>query len=327
MSGMKTSGKRNLTIFSKHLLISVSLILATSCAATRDQQVRLSSSNYLGLAPAPLPQYKPGTKFVYSNGTWETVTQVISDGVTWTNHRGDKSTGLPDFTYKRHTWQTKKRQGNRKYAQTKFWVGVTTKTLWPLKPGNKTRFDEYGRWSDSSGVERDYDSYWSCEVKGTERISVVAGDFDTWKITCKRYPDRFRSTSKTREYRTWYYAPSINHWVLEVRDYNGYRENRRKELAAILPDLDFFAEQDEDLVSLKKQFQNTLETSKKGITDIWQNPRGQIFVSMTPKKSFRLGNGNVCRQYQQVIGNGSYTYQFPGIACRNDDGRWIVPRR
>lgn len=327
MIGMMTANKRNHKIVKRLSLIAAISLIISSCAATRDQEVTSSPLNQLALDPAPLPHYKPGTKFVYSNGTWETVTQVGTDGVTWTNHRGDQSTGLSDFTYKRHTWQTRDRQGNRWYDQTKFWLGETTTTLWPLQPGNKTRFDEYGLWSDSSGVERDYDSYWSCEVKGTEKISVVAGDFETWKITCKRYPNRFRSTSKTREYRTWYYAPSIDHWVLEVRDYNGYRENRRKELAAILPDLGSYAEQDEDIVALKKQFQNTLETSKTGIPDIWENPRGQLFVSMTPKKSFRLGNGNVCRQYQQVIGTAGYANEYPGIACRSKEGRWIVPRR
>jgi hypothetical protein len=324
---MITAETGNLARITKLLLIGALLLSLSSCAATSNQGTSSPAANQLGLAPAPLPHYQVGTKFVYSNGTWETVTRIGPEGVTWKNHRGNESTGQPDFTYKRHTWQTRDRRGNREHRQTEFWLGEKTTTLWPLQVGNKTRFDEFGRWFNSSGGTRNYDSYWSCEVEGSERISVVAGDFDTWKITCKRYPNRFRSTSKTREYRTWYYAPSINHWVLEERDYNGYRKNRRKELAAILPDLGSFTEKDEDVVSLKKQFQNTLESSKRGTTDIWENPREQLFVSMTPKKLFRLGNGDVCRQYHQVIGDAGYTFEFPGIACRNGNGRWVVPRR
>ena len=309
------------------MLLPLAIFLMASCTATRNQAPLTSGSNQLGLPPASLPNYKPGTKFVYSNGTWETVMEAGSEQVTWINHRGNQSSGYPDFTYKRHTWKTRDRQGTRSFNQTDFWLQEATKTLWPLKPGNKTRYDEIGWWSSSSGVERGYDSYWSCEVMGTERISVVAGDFDTWKITCRRYPDKFRANRKTREYRTWYYAPSINHWVLEVRDYNGYRENRRKELAAILPDLSSFATADDEVAFMKKQFQNTLETSPRGTTDIWQNPHTQLYVSMTPKNSFRLENGNVCRQYHQKIGRGGDTYEFPGIACRTGEGRWTVPRR
>ena len=317
--------------FSRLMLTNVlpllAAVLVTSCAASRNQEMLATGSNSLGLPPAPLPHYEAGTKFVYSNGTWETVMEAGPEQVAWINHRGNLSTGYPDFTYKRNTWKTRDRQGTRSYSQSDFWLQEATRTLWPLKSGNKTRYDEIGWWSSSSGMERGYDSYWSCEVMGTERISVAAGDFDTWKITCRRYPDKFRANRKTREYRTWYYAPSINHWVLEERDYNGYRKNRRKELAAILPDLDSFTEKVEDVVSLKRQFQNTLESSKTGITDIWENPRGQLYASMTPKKSFRLENGNICRQYHQVIGSAGNTYEFPGIACRNGAGRWAVPRR
>ncbi len=321
------STNKKYLITTEYLLIVAALFLVTSCTAKHNQEANTIPSNVLGLTPAPLPHYKVGTKFVYSNGTWETVTKVGPDGISWKNHRGNESTGLSDFTYKRQTWQTKDRRGNRNYSQTEFWFEEMTTTLWPLQTGNRTRFDEYGRWTDSSGVERSYDSYWSCEVEGTQRVSVAAGDFDTWKITCKRYPNSYRSTSKTREYRTWYYAPSVNHWVLEVRDYNGYRENRRKELAAILPDLRSFTEKDEDVVILKKQFQNTLETSLQGIPNIWENQREQLFVSMTSKKLFRLRNGDVCRQYHQVIGDTGLTYEYPGIACRNNNGRWVVPRR
>ncbi len=303
------------------------ITLISSCAATTDRGELLSVSNTQGLPPAQLPQYRVGTKYVYSNGTWETVSKVGPEGVTWINHRGFESTGSSDFTYKRLKWQTKNRHGMRKHNQAQFWLDEETTTLWPLQAGNKTRYDEYSQVFSSSGVDQSYDSYWSCAVEGTERISVVAGDFDTWKITCKRYPNGFRSTSRVREYRTWYYAPAINHWVLEVRDYNGYRENRRKELAAVLPDVSTFIVQEEDVVSIKKQFQNTLEANQKEDTATWVKSQGQLLVSITPKGLFRIGNGDVCRQYHQVFTEAGMAHQYPGIACRNNEGRWVVPRR
>jgi surface antigen len=202
-----------------------------------------------------------------------------------------------------------------------------TPSIWPLEVGKKTRFDEIGRWFDEYGLEHRYDSFWSCEVKGTERISVGAGDFDTWKITCRRYPDKFRATSKTREYRTWYYAPAVNHWVKEERDYNGYRENRMKELVAVLPDLQTFTTDDNDILAIQKQFQNALEANQIGDTNVWENFDQQLVIGVTPVQSYKHPNGGICRQYLQVLAKDGFPFEFPGIACRNGRNRWTVPRR
>lgn len=280
-----------------------------------------------GLKTAPIPKYRAGTKFVYSNGTWETVLKVSSDGVTWKNHRDSISTGSPDFTYKRFKWQTKDRYGYRDFVQTRFLMAPRTTTLWPLAIGNKTRFDENGRWFDELGYEHLYDSFWSCEVTGTETVSVGAGEFETWKIMCKRFPNKFKSTSKVREYRTWYYAPSINHWVLETRDYNGFRENRRKELVAVLPDLQTFTADLNDILLVQKQFQNAMESNQNGNTNVWENFQQQIVIGVTPVKSYKHSSGGICRQYSQIIAKEGLPYEYPGIACRTTKGRWEVPRR
>lgn len=280
-----------------------------------------------GLKSAPLPKYRAGTKFVYSNGTWETVLKVSSEGITWKNHRNSISTGSPDFTYKRFKWQVKDRYGYRDFEQTRFLLAPRTTTLWPLAVGNKTRFDENGRWFDELEYEHQYDSFWSCRVTGTEKVSVGAGEFDTWKITCKRFPDKFKSTSKVREYRTWYYAPSINHWVLETIDYNGYRENRRKELVAILPDLQTFTADRNDILLVQKQFQNALESNQNGKTNVWENFQQQLVIGVTPVKSYKNSSGGICRQYNQIIAKEGLPYEYPGIACRTPEGRWEVPRR
>ncbi len=284
-------------------------------------------SNTLGLKASPMPRYRPGTTFVYSDGSWETAIKVGSDGITWRNHRGSISTGSQDFIKKRFKWQTKNRYGYREFKQTTFIMSPPAPSIWPLELGNKTRFDEIGRWFDEYGIEHRYDSFWSCEVKGTERISVGAGDFDTWKITCRRYPDKFRATSKTREYRTWYYAPIINHWVKEVRDYNGYKKNRMKELVAVLPDLQTFTTDENDILSIQKQFQNALEANQIGDTNVWENFDQQLVIGVTPVQSFKHPDGGICRQYLQVLAKEGLPYEFPGIACRNGRGRWAVPRR
>jgi surface antigen len=290
----------------------------------------LSSSadgNALGLKPAPLPKYQPGNTYVYANGTWETAIDVSAEGITWRNHRGWLSTGSADFTYKRFKWETTNRYGYRQFNQTRFLMTPPTSSLWPLQVGNRTRFDELGRWFDPQLIEHRYDSFWSCEVLGTEQVSIAAGDFDTWKITCKRYPDKFRAASKTREYRTWYYAPALNHWVIEERDYNGYRENRRKELIAVLPDLQTFSSDENDIAAVQKQFQNALEFSPSGEASVWENLDQQLVIGVTPLQTFKHSSGHICRQYRQVLAKEGLAYEYPGIACRSGGGRWSVPRR
>ena len=305
--------------------VTVLVLLLLFCAPVLSQAA--ANANSLGLKPAPLPKYLAGNTYVYSNGTWETVIKVSPEGITWRNYRDAISTTTPDFTYKSYKWQTTDRYGFRQFEQTRFLMSPPTSSLWPLQVGNKTRFDEKGRWFDQQGVEHRYESFWICEVKGTERVSVGAGDFDTWKITCRRYPDKFRATSKTREYRTWYYAPAVNHWVLEERDYNGYRPNRSTELVAVLPDLQTFTAQESDIFAIQKQFQNALESNMIEDTNVWENFQQQLVIGVTPLKSFKHSSGTICRQYRQVLAKDGIAHEFPGIACRSDNGRWEVPRR
>ncbi len=304
------------------LYASIILVLFSTTVS-----ISSADANALDLKPATLPKYQPGNTYVYSNGTWETAIEVSPEGIVWRNHRGWMSTGSADFTYKRFKWETTSRYGYRQFNQTRFLITPPTTSLWPLQVGNRTRFDELGRWFDQQLIEHRYDSFWSCEVLGTERVSIAAGDFDTWKITCKRYPDKFRAVSKTREYRTWYYAPALNHWVIEERDYNGYRENQRKELIAILPDLQTFSSDKDDISAVQKQFQNALEFSPSGEASVWENFDQQLVIGVTPVRTLKHSSGHICRQYRQVLAKEGLAYEYPGIACRSESGRWSVPRR
>jgi hypothetical protein len=56
-----------------------------------------------------------------------------------------------------------------------------------LRAGNAASYSETGTWIGKGGAESSYRAVWSCAVTGTERVSVMAGDFDTYKIVCKRY--------------------------------------------------------------------------------------------------------------------------------------------
>jgi hypothetical protein len=170
---------------------------------------------------APLPSYEVGTTYVYSNGSSETVAAVSPQLVTWQDHRGNIYHRLPDFTYRAVHWKTRKREGSRRFGPFSFYSVKGDNSLWPLKKGNMSSFKEMVTSRKINGPEKSYQINWTCEVTDTERVAVMAGEFDTWRIDCKRY-NNFQEPSKARilEQRTWHYAPEIKHYVMTRRQYS-----------------------------------------------------------------------------------------------------------
>lgn len=294
------------------ILIVAIFMAASGCATSPPQRPGPN------LAPAQLPIYKKGTTYVYSNGSWETVIDVTSGAVTWKDNRGMVSTGSPDFTYKRTSWQLKSRQGSREFAAREDVLAVPPTSLWPLRVGNVAGYTESGTWSDKSGPEKTYRSKWSCEVAGTERVSVMAGEFDTYTIECAR-----KSGRRTWEVKTWYYAPAIGHYVLVTNRYTYDQPSRRMELLAVLPP-------DDGLSAVKRNrieqnFQKALEYNRSGRPLLWSDEG--INVEITPTDTFRIDNGTYCRRYVQKISLPKEQDTFHGMACRESNGTWVIPRR
>lgn len=286
-----------------------------------------SSAGDLLLMPSPLPTYAIGDAFIYSDGSWERVNDVSSETVTWSNHQGNYSSGSIDFTYKRSEWETSRSMGERTFTPTAFLFEESTTSLWPLGLGNKTRFDEKGRWISADGLERVYDSYWRCDVEAAEKIKVIAGEFDTWRIGCARYADSYSYPKyRAREYRTWYYAPEIQHWVLKIQEKRGAKAERRKELVAIVPDLSILTAEAGDSRQVQEQFQEVLESNEDGETDLWMTSSGRLTIAMTAQDRYVAADNIPCRKYEQQVQAGELHKSYLGIACRSADGMWSIPR-
>ena len=304
------------------------LFFAFGCTVPTTQEAKIVPADSLQLPSSPMPQYRVGTKYIYSNGTWEKIVAIDGSVISWINHRGNRSIGSSDFTYKRFQWRSRSRHGKREFKQTEYLFSDSTKSLWPLQMGQKTRYDEFGSWYAKDGLERRYDNFWRCDVVGSERIAVAAGEFDSWKISCARYPNSFNYPgSRTREYRIWHYSPEVNHWVREYRDYNGYSQNREKELVAVVPDISLLTDRQDEMRQIKKHFQNTLEYNKSGVADIWTGYKNGLSVSITPVRTLKHPSGTVCRQYVQSVRKGEEADTYYGIACRAKNGSWQIPRR
>jgi hypothetical protein len=278
------------------------------------------------LRQAPLPVYKKGKTFIYSNGTWETVTASSQALVTWRDHRGYVSSGSPDFTRRRADWQTKTRQGTRQFGPRKdLWIKKKT-SLWPLQIGNAATYSETSTRRRKDEPEKSSQYNWSCEVAGTERVSVMAGAFDTWKIVCKRYSTpRNPTKARVREVQTWYYAPEIGHYVLTTNQYFTSKPAKRLELLAVLPPLDGLS------ASARRRmdtaFQKAMEFNKSGQSVPWSLPGTSVSGEIKPTATFRLEDGRYFRRYVQVFNLPQGQQIYYGLAVRDAKGKWVIPRR
>ena len=153
--------------------------------------------NEAGLAPAPLPRYRVGQQFTFSDGTRETVTAVENGAVVWRiGKNGNKKIRSHSFL---DSWAPMRRLR----------VVDRPTGIWPLEVGSFDRMRTQGSKRSQDGTQqpariRDH----ACQVMGSERITVSAGTFDAYRIECKRY-----GRKRMVERRVWHFAPSIDHYV------------------------------------------------------------------------------------------------------------------
>jgi len=315
-----TNSVRNLRLISISLLIA---LCAYGCATVPAP----SATDGPRLEPAPLPSYSQGTTFVYADGKWETVIDNSPGMVTWKDHRNYAYSGSPDFTQRPLKWESKSRSVTRQFGpRTDLFMRSAT-TLWPLRAGNAASYSETGTWIGKGGAQSSYQTVWSCAVTGTERVSVMAGDFDTYKIVCKRYTvsRKKKNRSRLREEKAWNYAPAVGHYVLATTTYYSDKKPRRQEVLAVLPPLNGLSAGARR--QMEESFQQALERKKSGQAVRWSSATLQASLETMPTKTFKTSDGNFSRRYVQklTLPDGQRTYY--GMAVRNSSGVWKVPRK
>ena len=294
------------------ILVLVVTLAAGGCAISPQPE------SDLNLAPAPLPIYKKGTTYVYSNGSWERVIDVVPGSVTWESNRGSVSTGSPDFTYKRASWQRSNRQKIREFTSRTDIAATPPTSLWPLRVGNVAGHIERITSREEGSTDKTNQVKWRCEVIGTDRVSVMAGEFDTFQIKCARKTGR-----KTMEVKTWSYAPAVGHYVRVSSKYNYDRSPREKELLAIIPPIEQLSSTKR--IRIEQKFQKTMENNRSGRAHTWSS--NGLYVQITPVDTFKIDNGTYCRRYVQQISLSNNKDTFYGMACRESNGSWVIPRQ
>jgi len=260
------------------------------------------------------PGYEPGDSFVYSDGRVETVVSVDGDKVRWQSNRGTIFTAYRDFVLPRASWVSAGQRGQTM-------VGTERGRLWPLKPGKETSFSARTivQIRDRPDNTSESTEQWHCQVEKVERISVVAGTFNTLKVVCRR-PARESALELTR---VWYYAPRVRHYVRLNDFYEVEGRDRHVELVAIQPGGRGWPPAAR--AGLDWALQHALESMSSEEQIEWSSSAVETRVTIKPHVLFERGDGKTCRNFVQIWADKRVRHSYPGTACREAEGRWQVP--
>jgi phosphoribosyl-AMP cyclohydrolase len=253
------------------------------------------------------------------------VVAADSEKVIWKDYRGYISSGSPDFTFRRSEQESRSGRWKRQFSPRNDLFFVPETSLWPLVVGKVSGFREDGKWTSKKNNDRTYTSYWRFEVKGTERVSVLAGDFDTWKIVGYRYSNKRKYTRKVKEIKTWYYAPEVGHPVLITRRFKYNRPKERLGLTAIIPPVKSMP--NKAVKGMQQSFQQCLESNKSGTPTAWGEEGSDGSGIIIPLDTLKLKSGKYCRHYRQEVWIAGEKRYFYGIAVRVSKDRWVIPRK
>jgi hypothetical protein len=184
---------------------AVSMLLAslTGCGfgllVAADRQPPAAQKKIATQAPV-LPQYKAGSWFAFDDGSRDEVIMAAGETVIWENEKSKWEMRYRNPALPRLRW-------TRGSAV----VLADPTSLWPLRPGETVRFNELRETRRKNGELAKSRRIWRCQVAEPTSTRTEAGSFETYPINCERL-SRSRSEKRLRT-RTFYYAPTIGHYV------------------------------------------------------------------------------------------------------------------
>ncbi len=260
---------------------------------------------------AGLPLSKPGDRRYFSNGRRERVIGTEDGLVTWrrsgsTHYVSDRNFIIPE-SYKESSGRTTTHQIEGDPAQ-----------LWPMQVGVSGRFIARRTATDKeTGARKTTRRDWSCQVDKAERITVIAGVFDVLRVRCSLSDEM----GKFKKRRYWYYAPDIEQVVLQIETRRS-KVPKRLELAAFRP-----AIPEAVAVEYRQFFQEVMESRPSGKSVGWEATGKDLRIDVMPTRTLRLVDNTFCRNYRMTLHMVDAIRQGAGMVCRDEKGRWRVPRR
>ncbi len=177
------------------------------------------------LVPAPLPAYRQGDLFTYRDEKGRTLTREVvastPERTEWVTESGYRFTKGADIFVPQLAWEGTSSRGRA--LSVKVEGG-----LWPLAYKKRSTVTiDYEKTDKKTGAVKRYSELWRCRVNKPRRFEVPAGDFDTYKVVCKRHDPETDAVTRTH---IWYYAPALGHYVKRIKK---YADGRRKEISLV----------------------------------------------------------------------------------------------
>lgn len=82
-----------------------------------------------------------------------------------------------------------------------------------------------------------------------------------------------------------------------------------------------------DKAMMAQAQQNALEYNRMHQTTPWRNPDTGNSGSYTPRQTYPLADGRVCREFETTVTIRGRTERAVGNACRGEDGVWRITSR
>ena len=281
-----------------------------------------------------LPTYDVGEAFTYDDGRTDVVIAVRGDKVTWRTANGVIQKGYRNFLIPFFEWQNRTRRSRAR-------ITAKPDMLWPLATGKEQSFEVKQTITSNDGLTTaEIEQSWQCIVDGTEKITVPAGTFDTYRISCFRY---LPGTRFWRQTRTFNYAPAIGHYVMREDTY-ATGPSRRRELVSA--GFSSTALDTADQTTLIATFQAAMANNKDGVGSPWRSADGKLTAMLTPTRTYQeriqipVDQGAAkrnpaqnstpemrfvtatCRDYVSAYRVNNRIRQNNRKVCRHPDGRW-----
>ena len=292
-------------------------LVETLSEADRDNTGRDNTGRAAGLGLASkkaLPVYAPGDTFVYSDGRTETVTEIDGERVHWRSNDGTVLTAYRNFIL-----PAIRRDTDLISEQTT--VDVGPGALWPLKAGREVSFTANTEVAHKTGSSPrgGSASRWHCLVEAPRTVSVAAGTFDALRVVCRTSTPSAQGPTE----RVWYYAPRIRHYVRRQEIFENPGSEADVELVAV--QLEGKSWPPAARAGLGWALQEALETKSDGQSIEWGSSGVDDKVTIKPTAALSESDSPYCRTFEQTVRSGAGKRIYPGKACRNASGQWLIP--
>ena len=181
-----------------------SLVLALGLIPFFHSQASNAKNIDIGDHNTSIPEYQAGEVFIYSDRRVEWLHNINDNKIIWTTRKQRPFVRDQNFVLPILEWQVGQSRGQRN-------IFGNPEALWPLREGNSMRFRSVTEQTNlDNNKKRRSVEYWRCKVSDASDISIIAGTFFSYEISCDRYSPTSMNLLKRR---IWYYSPAVGHYI------------------------------------------------------------------------------------------------------------------